>query len=62
MLPHYLPAADYEFCACTQEDDGTLNPPLGDGWMLISTNAAEDGDAAVLIATWARPRVQETAE
>jgi hypothetical protein len=48
------PAEDYEFRACTQETDGELKPPDGPGWLLIRTNAAEDGDAAILIATWAR--------
>ncbi len=50
------PADRFEFKACTQEVDGELKPPAGDGWLLIGTNAAEDGDAAILIATWARPK------
>lgn len=58
------PAKDYEFFVCSQSTDGPLAPPVGDGWILISTNAAEDpvdggenGEtAAVLIATWARPK------
>lgn len=51
-----LSADEYDFMACTQEDDGQLLPPDGDGWILVQTNAAEDDDAAILIATWARKK------
>jgi len=52
----FFSADEYEFMACTQEEDGALLPPQGKDWFLINTNAAEDGNAAILIATWARKR------
>lgn len=57
---HY-PADAYEFQVSSQDTDGALPPPEGSGWLLIATNAAADptdGEiAAVLIATWARPKL-----
>ena len=62
MLLGY-PADVYEFMACTQTEDGALTPPDGGGWILLAVSAAEDGNAAILLATWARPKNrQETTD
>lgn len=70
----FLPSECFDFYVCSQDVDGPLNPPSGTGWVLIATNAAEDsvfpdGDearpketAAVLIATWARPKTAASSD
>jgi hypothetical protein len=56
MLTGY--AADaYDFFAIIQDKPGPLLPPPGNGWILVQVSAAEDGDAAILLVTWARPKV-----
>lgn len=52
---HYA-ADEFEFCTCTQDDDGMLVPPTGDGWVLIQIDPAQVDRSAVLIVTWKRPR------
>lgn len=52
---HYS-ADEFEFCACTQEEDGMLQSPSGTGWILVQVDPAQVDGSAVLIATWMRPR------
>lgn len=55
MLSEY-PADAYDFTQTTQDKDGPVKPPSGPGWILVCVTAAQDGDAAVTIATWARKK------